>query len=172
MKGNDEICRLSMPTRACSNACLSGLCELVISPLGVGLSSSGSVACGGRDRAGGCSQPSSKQNWQSCGCAAAPFPAWCGILAAWFCGTSAWFCHGCRSCSDVASGRHMSRGGEQFLPWLVQLRRSRTGTGFGEGSLYKSIPVLAEERFFLPVFLPIIPSWTVHEALNSAAAWL
>lgn len=86
MKGNSGICRLSMPTRACSNACLPRLCELLISSIGVGLNSSGYVACGGRDRGWWVLSAELKAELAACGCAATSFPAWIRCLAAWFSG--------------------------------------------------------------------------------------
>lgn len=75
IKGNDGICWLSMPTRACLNACHPRLCELLTSPIGVGLSSSGSVACGDRERGWWVLSAELKAELAACGCAAAPFPA-------------------------------------------------------------------------------------------------
>lgn len=144
-----------MLTGACSNA---GLCELLISPIGVGLSSSGSVACGGRERGWWELSAELSAELAACGCAAAPFPAWSGCLAACFSGNISLVLPWLQELLRHGTGEtHMSRG-EQFLPRLVQLRRSRNGTGFVEGSLHKSILVLGEECFFLPIFLPMIHS--------------
>lgn len=108
--------------------------------------------------AGGCSQPSSKQSWQPVGVQPLLSQPWSRCLAAWFSGNInlvlPWLQellrHGARE-------THVSRGGEQFLPWLVLLRRSRSGTGFVVGSLRKSILVLAEECFFPSSFLSYNP---------------
>lgn len=67
----------------------------------------------------------------------------------------------------MALGRHR-RAEEQNNSFhhLFASGEAEVAQGF-EGSLHKSILVLAEIQFLF--LLPRIPSWAVHEALNSAA---
>lgn len=144
MKGNDGICWLSMPTGACSNACHPGLCELLISPIGVGLSSSGSAACGGRERGWRVLSAELEAELAACGCAAAPFPAWSGCLAAWFTGNIS-----------------------LVLPWLQELLRR--GTGGDPHGQRRTIPSMSRSAQEKQKWLRVC--WGITAQVHSCAWW-
>lgn len=106
MKGNGGICWLSMTTRVCSNACHPGLCEILISPMEWNWAHQVMLLVKAGTGAGEWSQPSSKQNWQSVDVQPFLSQPGVGVWQPGLVGTSAWFCHGCRSFSDMASRRH------------------------------------------------------------------